>query len=55
MSVSIKSAKFEAYNMWLQLRDGRALGVPLAYFSALASASADRKYRVFLGCRQLTD
>jgi len=42
MSVSIKSARFDAYNMWLQLSDGRALGVPLAYFPALHSASAEQ-------------
>lgn len=42
MSVSIKSAKFDAYNMWLQLSDGRALGVPLTYFPALQNASAEQ-------------
>ena len=42
MSVSIKSAKFDAYNMWLQLSDGRALGVPLVYFPALQNASAEQ-------------
>ena len=45
MSVSIKSAKFDAYNMWLQLSDGRALGVPLAYFPALQNASAEQLAR----------
>jgi len=42
MSVSIKSARFDAYNMWLQLSDGRTLGVPLAYFPALQGASAEQ-------------
>lgn len=42
MSVSIKSASFDAYNMWLQLSDGRALGVPLAYFPALQGATAEQ-------------
>lgn len=42
MSVSIKSASFDAYNMWLQLSDGRALGVPLAYFPALQAATAEQ-------------
>lgn len=42
MSVSIKSARFDPYNMWLQLSDGRTLGVPLAYFPLLASASAEQ-------------
>ena len=42
MSVSIKAASFDAYKMWLQLSDGRALGVPLAYFPALQGASAEQ-------------
>jgi hypothetical protein len=42
MSVSIKSAKFDPYNMWLQLSDGRTLGVPLSYFPALAHATAEQ-------------
>ena len=42
MSVSIKSAKFDPYNMWLQLSDGRTLGVPLSYFPALAGATAEQ-------------
>ncbi|UQY46391.1 DUF2442 domain-containing protein [Mixta hanseatica] len=42
MSVSIKSAKFDPYNMWLQLSDGRVLGVPLTYFPALQNASAEQ-------------
>lgn len=42
MSVSIKSAKFDPDNMWLQLSDGRTLGVPLSYFSALANAAAEQ-------------
>lgn len=42
MSVSIKSARFDAYNMWLQLSDGRTLGVPLVYFPTLESAGAEQ-------------
>lgn len=42
MSVSIKSVKFDPYNMWLQLSDGRTLGVPLSYFPALAGANAEQ-------------
>ena len=42
MSVTIKSAKFDPYNMWLQLSDGRTLGVPLSYFPALAGATAEQ-------------
>jgi len=42
MSVSIKSAKFDPYNMWLHLSDGRTLGVPLSYFPVLAGATAEQ-------------
>ncbi|EAP9290965.1 DUF2442 domain-containing protein [Salmonella enterica] len=42
MSVSIKSARFDPYNMWLQLSDGRTLGVPLVYFPVLANASTEQ-------------
>ena len=42
MSVSIRSAKFDPYNMWLQLSDGRTLGVPLVYFPTLESAGAEQ-------------
>ncbi len=45
MSASIRSAKFDPYNMWLQLSDGRALGVPLAYFPTLENAGAERLAR----------
>jgi hypothetical protein len=39
-----KSVSFDADNMWVQLTDGRKLGVPLAYFPRLANASpAQRK------------
>jgi len=37
---------FDADNMWVELTDGRQLGVPLAYFPRLANASSAqrRKY-----------
>ena len=34
-----KSVSFDAHNMWVELIDGRQLGVPLAYFPRLAKAS----------------
>jgi len=40
VSVSIKSARFDSYNIWLHLSDGRTLGVPLSYFPALEKAGA---------------
>ena len=38
------AVSFDADNMWVELTDGRQLGVPLAYFPRLAKASpAQRK------------
>ena len=34
-----KSVKFDPDNMWVELADGRMLGVPLAYFPRLLNAS----------------
>jgi len=42
MGVSITAAEFNGGRMWLQLSDGRALGVPLMYFPALQNASAEQ-------------
>ena len=43
-----RSVSFDADNMWVQLTDGRQLGVPLAYFPRLAKASVAqrRKYLI---------
>ena len=41
---------FDSDNMWVQLSDGRHLGVPLAYFPRLAGASpAQRKKYLISG------
>lgn len=42
MGVSITAAEFNDGKIWLQLSDGRTLGVPLAYFPALENASAEQ-------------
>lgn len=39
---------FDANNMWVQLSDGRRLGVPLAYFPRLAAASPDQLNRYLI-------
>jgi len=44
MNISIKepaatSVRFDADSMWVDLADGRMLGVPLAYFPRLLNAS----------------
>lgn len=51
MGVSIKSARFDPYNMWLQLSDGRTLGVPLVYFPVLESATPEQRSRFELSPR----
>jgi hypothetical protein len=41
MDVFITTAHFSNGKMWLQLSDGRTLGVPLAYFPALKSVGTE--------------
>jgi hypothetical protein len=46
MSVSdalAKQVSFDADTMWVDLRDGRTLGVPLAYFPRLVNASPSER------------
>jgi hypothetical protein len=47
MSISAKSVRFDDASMWVELSDGRTIGVPFAWFPAsftqrLSSASASR-------------
>ncbi|MBX3290944.1 MAG: DUF2442 domain-containing protein [Acidobacteria bacterium] len=37
------AVSFDADNMWVELTDGRQLGIPLAYFPRLAGASAAQR------------
>ncbi len=39
MSVSAKSVKFDEDQMWVNLSDGRVIGVPLAWFPKLMNAN----------------
>ena len=48
MNISIKepaatSVRFDTDNIWVDLADGRTLGVPLAYFPRLLKASEDQR------------
>ena len=44
------AVSFDANNMWVELTDGRQLGVPLAYFPRLAKAlPAQRKKYLISG------
>ncbi|MBI3146203.1 MAG: DUF2442 domain-containing protein [Pseudogulbenkiania sp.] len=39
MTTSPKSVRFDDCTMWVELSDGRTLGVPLAWFPRLLAAS----------------
>lgn len=43
MSVSATRLAFDESMMWLDLSDGRELGVPLAYFPRLLRASLEQR------------
>lgn len=40
-----KKVTFDTDNMWIELTDGRQLGVPLAYFPRLLSATSEQRQR----------
>jgi hypothetical protein len=43
MSISAKSLRFDEDNMWVELSDGRTLGVPLVWFPRLLHASPSQR------------
>ncbi|MCC7005218.1 MAG: DUF2442 domain-containing protein [Ottowia sp.] len=45
MSISAKSIRFDDSSMWLQLSDGRTLGIPLAWFPRLLHATPDQRQK----------
>lgn len=45
MNTSATSVSFDESMMWVDLTDGRRLGVPLAYFPRLLNASTDARSR----------
>ena len=49
MSISATAVRFDDHMMWVDLSDGRTLGVPLAWFPRLLGASPDMRARVELG------
>jgi hypothetical protein len=46
MSVSPTSVRFDEKNMWVELSDGRTLGVPLAWFPRLQKATPEQRANV---------
>jgi hypothetical protein len=52
-SVSAKRVRFDADNMWVELSDGRTLGVPLAWFPRLLRGTAKDRKQVRISHRGL--
>src|ERR1700685_3969027 len=46
MTISATAVRFDEHTMWVDLTDGRTLGVPLAWFPRLLQASPDTRARV---------
>jgi len=42
MNISPKSIRFDENSFWLELTDGRVIGVPLAWFPCLFNATAEQ-------------
>jgi hypothetical protein len=48
MSTSPTAVRFDDHTMWVDLADGRTLGVPLAWFPRLLSAAPAQRAKVEL-------
>jgi Protein of unknown function (DUF2442) len=48
MTISATSVRFDEYSMWVELTDGRTLGVPLAWFPRLLRATPAEREQVEL-------
>jgi Protein of unknown function (DUF2442) len=46
MTISATAVRFDEHTMWVELSDGRTLGVPLAWFPRLLRATAAERERV---------
>jgi Protein of unknown function (DUF2442) len=46
MTISATAVRFDENTMWVDLSDGRTLGVPLAWFPHLLNASPEARARV---------
>jgi len=55
MSISAEALRFDEHTMWVDLSDGRTLGVPLAWFPRLLDATEQQRknYRIGVGGRGL--
>lgn len=43
MTISATAVRFDQHTMWVDLSDGRTLGVPLAWFPRLLQASPEAR------------
>ena len=48
MTISPSSVRFDEHTMWVDLTDGRTLGVPLAWFPRLLRATPAERQQVEL-------
>jgi hypothetical protein len=48
MTISPTAVRFDEHTMWVDLTDGRTIGVPLAWFPRLLKATAEQRERVEL-------
>ena len=48
MSISATAVRFDDNTMWVDLTDGRTLGVPLAWFPRLLNATPAERARIEL-------
>jgi hypothetical protein len=46
MTISATKVRFDDYTMWIELTDGRMLGVPLAWFPRLLRATPSEREQV---------
>ncbi len=52
-SVRAKSVRFDQDSLWVELSDGRTLGVPLAWFPRLLHGSPEQREQVEISSRGL--
>lgn len=49
MTISAKAVSFDEDAMWVELEDGRTLGVPFAWFPRLLKATPEQRAAVEIG------
>jgi len=52
-STTARAVRFDADNMWIELQDGRTLGIPIAWFPRLLAASPEDRSRLRISPRGL--